>query len=428
MPNKYTAPRGTIDFLPPESVKHLFVETVFRDVADVYGYQPVRTPAFESTELFARGAGESSDIVSKEMYTFPDKKGRSMTLRPEGTPGVVRALIQAGWNFKQLTRLYYVGSMFRYQRPQKGRYREHTQAGAEILGTDSVTADAEVISLGITFLKSLGLKDLRVAVNSIGSAEDRMEYNIDLKKYIDAHADEFCPECHFRAARNPLRAFDCKVKECGLALLEAPSISEALSDASRSRFAALQELLRAEGMEIEIDPTLVRGLDYYTHTVFEVMLKGESGQQSSLMGGGRYDGLVEMYGGPPTPAMGFGSGIERIAEAMDWSGLEPEIQQHFQVAVIPLGEAARLLAIGIADALRAGEICTSFEHRDQSLKSQLGQASLLGVSFSIILGDDELKDGVAVVKEMQSGIQVKVALDEVVEYIRGSLDKKRSGC
>jgi histidyl-tRNA synthetase len=427
MPVKYTAPRGTIDFIPPESLKHLYIETVFRDIADVYGYQPIRTPTFEATELFARGAGESSDIVSKEMYTFTDKKDRSMTLRPEGTPGVVRALIQAGWNFSKPSRFYYVEPMFRYQRPQKGRYREHTQTGVEIFGTDSVTADVEVISLGINYLRELGLENLRVAVNSIGAAEDRAEYNSALKKFVDEHKEDFCPDCHFRAEHNPLRVFDCKVPSCGEALRKAPDIQSALSESAKGRFDQLIELLKAEDMTVDIDPLLVRGLDYYTHTVFEIMMRGDAGQQSSLMGGGRYDGLVDLYGGPATPAMGFGSGIERVMEAIDWTELMDAIKPQAEVAVIALGQDALIKGTTIANLLRAEGVITWIDHKGGSLKNQLGQAGSLDTFVSIILGENELKDGVALIKEMESGSQQQVGLDSVVEYVINILDESLIG-
>ncbi len=417
MSAKYQAPRGTIDFLPPESLKLLHVEAVFRDLAENYGYLPVRTPMFESTELFARGAGESSDIVSKEMYTFADKKGRSMTLRPEGNPGVVRALIQAGWNFAEQSRLYYVGSMFRYQRPQKGRYREHTQAGVEIFGAGSVTADVEVISLGVSFLSALGIENLRVAVNSLGSAEDRAGYNADLKKFVEDRRDDFCPDCHNRVEHNPLRVFDCKVPECLKVLTEAPRIDKALSKESRERFRALWELLRAEDIAIEVDPMLVRGLDYYTHTVFEVMMEGATGQQASLMGGGRYDGLVELYGGPPTPAMGFGSGLERISESIDWTDIEDLIQPEVDIAVIGLGEEALRAASTIANTLRASGLVVHIDHRGTSFRNQLGQANALKAAAAVIIGEDELKAEVAILKDMDSGEQESVPLGLVVEYV-----------
>jgi len=417
MTKKYTAPRGTIDILPPESVKQLHVEAVFRDLAENYGYLPIRTPMFESTELFARGAGESSDIVSKEMYTFADKKGRSMTLRPEGTPGLVRALIEAGWNFSEQTRLYYVGSMFRYQRPQKGRYREHTQVGVEILGAPSVTADVEVISLGVNFLYTLGLERIRVAVNSLGTAEERTDYNRELKAFVDAHRDGFCPDCHFRVEHNPLRVFDCKVTECREVLGAAPKVVEAISEASTARFETLKELLREEEIKVEVDPLLVRGLDYYTHTVFEVMMEGDTGQQASLMGGGRYDGLVELYGGPSTPAMGFGAGLERIAEAVDWRGIEELIQPRCDVAVIGMGAEGIGLGTTIADRLRNEGLIVHIDHRATSIGNQLGQASSLSAAAAIIIGEDELKEGVVTVKDMGSGNQESVPTDQVVEYV-----------
>jgi len=417
MANKYQAPRGTLDFLPPESLKQLHVEAVFRDLAENYGYLPVRTPMFETTDLFARGAGEASDIVSKEMYTFPDKKGRSMTLRPEGTPGAVRALIQQGWNFSEQTKIYYVGSMFRYQRPQKGRYREHTQVGIEIFGADSVTADAEVISMGVNFLLALGLENLRVTVNSIGSFEDRLEYNEELKKFIESNLVKFCPDCHFRAKHNPLRVFDCKVPECREALKKAPDLSEALSPESVQRFETLKELLAAEEIPFEVDTSLVRGLDYYTHTVFEVMMEGDEGQQSSLMGGGRYNGLVELYGGPSTPAMGFGGGLERIVEAIDWSDIEDLIQPEFDISIIALGDEALKTGTTIADKLRNSGLVTHIDHRGTSFKNQLGQASSLKSIVSLIIGDDELRGGEAILKDMDSGDQESVPLDQVVEYL-----------
>jgi len=417
MSNKYQAPRGTLDFLPPESVKLLHVEAMFRDLAENYGYQPVRTPMFESTELFAHGEGESSDIVSKEMYTFPDKKGRSMTLRPEGTPGVARALIEAGWNFSQQTRLYYIGSMFRYQRPQKGRYREHTQAGAEIFGPDSVTADVEVISLGVNFLQALGLENLNVAVNSVGSAEDRHGYNEVLKKFIDSNHDKFCPDCHFRAEHNPMRVFDCKVPECHTVLQNAPKIHESLSKNSLDRFENLKSLLMDEEIDVTVDEKLVRGLDYYTHTVFEIMMEGDTGQQSSLMGGGRYDGLVKLYGGPDTPAMGFGSGLERISEAMDWSDIMDLVNPTCDLAIIALGDKALKSGITVANRLRNNGLMVHIDHGKRSFKNQLGQASSLSAVAALIIGDDELARGEAILKDMTSGEQETVPLEGVVDLI-----------
>ncbi|MFH1677159.1 MAG: histidine--tRNA ligase [bacterium] len=417
MPTKYSSPRGTLDYLPPESVKLLHAEAIFRFVCENYCYQPVRTPTFESTELFARGEGESSDIVSKEMYTFPDKKGRSLTLRPEGTPGVVRAMIQAGWNFSDLTRVYYVEPMFRYQRPQKGRYREHTQVGVEILGTESVTADVEVISLGVNFIKQLGLENLRVAINTVGSAEDRKAYNVILKDFIDGHRDDFCPDCHFRAEHNPMRVFDCKVNECHEALKNAPGIFDSLSGESRERFEDLKNMLSAENIIFDEDFTLVRGLDYYTHTVFEVMIKGDEGQQSSLMGGGRYDGLVELYGGPATPAMGFGCGLERVIEAVDWSDVADLLKPTCDIALIALGERALREGTRLADELRNRGISVHIDHRKMSMKNQLGQANTLNAALAIIIGDNELDEGKVIFKDMETGEQEAFELGSVVEYL-----------
>jgi len=425
MAKKYQAPRGTIDFLPPESIKQLHVEAVFRDLCENYGYQPVRTPTFESTELFARGAGESSDIVSKEMYTFDDKKGRSMTLRPEGTPGVVRSLIQSGWNFSQQLRLYYIGSMFRYQRPQKGRYREHTQAGVEIFGADEVTADAEVISLAVNFLEGVGLEDLNVIINTIGSSVDRNAYNHDLKNFIDQHLGSFCPDCHFRAKHNPMRVFDCKVPECHKALKNAPRIHDSLAPESKDRFNDLIDLLQAEGLRFDIDNTLVRGLDYYTHTVFEVTMKGDEGQQSSLMGGGRYNDLIELYGGPSTPAMGFGAGIERIMESIDWSDLDEILLPECDIAVIGLGHEGLLAGTPIANRLRSQGAIVHMDHRGTAMKNQLGQANTLKASAVIIIGEDELDKGVAMIKDMSTGDQESVPLDQVVEYILNVFEDDR---
>jgi histidyl-tRNA synthetase len=351
------------------------------------------------------------------MYTFADKKGRSLTLRPEGTPGTVRALIETGWNFAQQAKLYYVGSMFRYQRPQKGRYREHTQVGVEIIGPGSVTADIEVISIGVNYLMSVGLDDLRVAVNTIGSVEDRSRYNGILSEFIEKHKEGFCPDCHFRAEHNPMRVFDCKVPECHDILNDAPGMFDTMSAESLERFETLKELLDAEGIEFDVEPKLVRGLDYYTHTVFEVMMSGDEGQQSSLMGGGRYDGLVEMYGGPQTPAMGFGSGLERVVEAIDWSDLDEEIEQVCDVAIVALGAEAQKQAVTIADRLRVAGLIVHMDHRDASFKNQLGQANTLKAPASIILGENELEGGIAILKEMGSGEQENVPLDNVVEIM-----------
>jgi histidyl-tRNA synthetase len=423
MASKYTSPRGTIDWLPPESIKQLALQSVFTEICEYNCYQPIRTPTFENTELFARGAGESSDIVSKEMYTFDDKKGRSLTLRPEGTPGVVRAMVQAGLNFAEQHRFFYIEPMFRYQRPQKGRYREHTQTGVEIFGAESVTADIEVINLGIQYLTECGLDNLRVAVNSVGTPEDRREYNENLKKFVEIRKDDFCPDCHHRIQHNPMRVFDCKVPGCNDQLRDVDPITESLSEESMERFMDLQDLLKSHSIEFEIDPKLVRGLDYYTHTVFEIMMMGDDSQQGTLLGGGRYDGLVELYGGPATPAIGFGSGVERVCEAIDWEEHNDLLVSSCEVAVIGLGPEPLKQAVTIASELRANGIVTHIDHRGKSIKAQLGQANTLGSELVLIIGEVELNDGVAIVKEMKSGDQENVEFEEIVDYVINYLSR-----
>jgi histidyl-tRNA synthetase len=280
-----------------------------------------------------------------------------------------------------------------------------------------VTADVEVISLGVNYLNAVGLENLRIAVNSLGSVEDRTAYNENLKKFIDQHHDAFCPDCHFRAEHNPLRVFDCKVPECHVVLEKAPKIDEIMCEESKVRFKTLQEMLREEGFAIEVDNMLVRGLDYYNHTVFEIMMEGDEGQQSSLMGGGRYDGLINLFGGPDTPAMGFGSGLERVSEAVDWKDINDLVKPECDLAIVALGDKAHELGTTLANLMRAAGMMVHIDHRVTSFKNQLGQANSLNAAVAIIVGDDEIGRGVVIVKDMESGEQEEVPVSQVVEYI-----------
>ena len=406
--------RGTYDVLPGDIGIWHAVESRLRQTFHLYGFGEIRTPIFEATELFVRGVGEETDIVSKEMYTFADRdESKSLTLRPEGTAPVIRAYIEHQLqNEARMLKLYYIGPMFRRERPQKGRYRQHVQAGAEVLSsTDNPAIEAEVMEMLTGFLSSIGIPDLQVNINSVGDRECRPAYVQLLKSEIRARADRLCEDCRRRGERNPLRVFDCKVASCQPVIAELPTITDRLCDGCRSHFEKFKSYLTERNIHFLVDPKLVRGLDYYTRTTFEIT-SGRLGAQNTVAGGGRYDGLAEELDGPPTKGFGFGMGLERlILSIADPASLVPDYRPEYFFAVH--GDAAFDRATLLARKLRMKDTRVYLDFDTRSLKSQMRLADKLGAKWAIIIGDEELKSGTVVVRDMSTKEQRIVREEEL---------------
>ena len=411
------APRGTKDILPENVAGWNYVEQKIRDICARFGYEEIRTPMFEHTELFHRGIGEGTDVVDKEMYTFTDRGGRSITLRPENTASAVRAYLQNKlYGDSSLTKLFYIGSMFRYDRPQAGRMREFHQFGVEALGEANPAVDAEIILLAMEFLKSLGLKDLKLSLNSVGCPSCRPAYRQALQEYFRPHLDELCGDCKDRFERSPLRILDCKADADKEFMAGAPKITDCLCDECREHFEQVQSLLTEAWVEFELDPRLVRGLDYYTKTAFEIKY-APLGAQSAVAGGGRYDGLIEEMGGNPTPAVGFATGLERVLLALEKQGLLPDTKKQADAFVVALGEAAQKPAFRLLQQLRGAGLTALMDYAGRSMKAQMKQAGKAGARFALILGEDEIKENAVMLKDMEKSQQQKVSLDEVIDQI-----------
>lgn len=410
-------PKGTQDFLPDETAKWQYLEETIRQVCREYGYQEIRTPIFEATELFQRGVGETTDIVNKEMYTFLDKGERSITLRPEGTASVCRAYVEnklyAG---PQPIKLYYIGPMFRYERPQTGRYRQFHQFGVEVLGSEKPVVDAETIGLVWDLYRRLGLKNLEVHINSVGCPTCRAEHRKALQEFLAPRRQDLCRDCQERFERNPMRILDCKNPHCQEITQGAPTTADTLCEDCRSHFEELQELLKAAGVVFRVDPRLVRGLDYYRKTAFEVMVE-DIGAQSAICGGGRYDGLVEQIGGPPTPGIGFAMGIERVLAAIEVQKAMPEHREHPFVVVAPLGSEAERKGFGLLQALRQARIPAGIDLLGRGLKAQLKNADRLGAKFVLLIGEEELKKEVLILRDLSLGEQKEVPWQDVLGII-----------
>ena len=411
---RYRAPRGTQDVLPEEQSHWDYVTTSAREQARRFGYGRIDTPVFEHTGLFLRGVGEGTDIVEKETYTFPDRSGEEMTLRPEGTASVCRAYLEHGMqNRPQPVRVHYFCPIFRYDRPQAGRLRQHHQFGVEAIGDGDPAVDAEVIELGWRFTESLGLKGLSLAINSIGDRESRPAYLAALKAHYAPALDRVCPDCRMRYGRNPLRMLDCKRSDfdCQEMIATAPRIVDNLNAACDAHFTQVQRHLEALSIPFHVNPTLVRGLDYYTRTVFEILPPGE-GAQSVVLGGGRYDGLIELLGGRPTPGIGFGSGIERLilnVKRQEAAQAAPEAGG-VDAVVVGLGDAAAAAAVKLASDLRRQGLTAVLAPQGRSLRGQMRHATALKATYALILGEDELAHGAVQVKDLASGAQRAVAI------------------
>lgn len=415
-------PKGTRDLLPAETYKWRFVEHRMREVFEIFGYQEIRTPIFEHTELFVRGVGDTTDIVEKEMYTFQDKGRRSLSLRPEGTASVVRACIQNRlFDTLPVLKLYYTGQMFRYERPQAGRYREFWQAGVEAFGSVDPRLDAEVIELAYQLLGSLGLTGLSVQINSLGDDTCRPAYREDLLAYIKEHLDELCGKCAARYERNPLRVLDCKESGCRAVMKDAPKSLDSLCTDCQEHFGEVKQSLDALGVGYEVNPYIVRGLDYYTRTAFAVVAAG-LGAQDEVLGGGRYDKLVESLDGKPTPGVGFAFGLDRLLLALEAQDVTFPGSVTCEAYVIVLGEAAQANALKLCQRLRHLGIRTEMEFMGRSLRAQMKTANKMQVPYTLLLGEDEIARNCVVLRDMKDGEQEEIPTSEIAQALRAKLD------
>jgi len=409
----YRAPRGTSDILPKEQAYWRYIEQRVAEIAKLYGYERIDAPVFEDTRLFTRSVGEDTDIVTKEMYTFEDRGGNQLTLRPEGTAPVCRAYLEHGlYNLPQPVKLYYIASIFRYERPQAGRYRQHYQFGYEAIGDDDPTLDAEIIDMAWQFLLSVNLRQLSLQLNSIGCQKCRPNYVAAVKAHYKSYAHDLCPECKTRLKRNPLRLLDCKKPSCQQIADSAPRSSDYLCPECDEHFSRLKRYLELLNLPYIVNHHLVRGLDYYTRTVFEIQPKG-GGAQSTLVGGGRYDDLIEELGGKPTPAIGFAAGIERIILNLKKQDVAIPPLPKPQVFIAYLGDEAREGAIKLASTLRRAGIGVIEALGSKSLKAQLRQANSLGVAYAVIIGEQELKTGTVILRDMTSAEQRAIPVNEL---------------
>lgn len=411
------APRGTYDILPPASRHWQNMEENLKRTARVFGYQEIRTPLFEHTELFERGVGEGTDIVSKEMYTFFDKSGRSLTLRPEATASCARALLEHSAHAGVLpVKWFYCGPMFRYDRPQAGRYRQFWQYGLEFFGSHHPFYDAEVIAFLWNYLTSLGLKKIHLEINSVGCPNCLHEYEVALKAFYQPHLPELCGDCQNRFEVNPKRLLDCKVPSCGEIAKQAPSQLDYLDEECRTHFEQVQHYLQLANIEFVVNPRIVRGLDYYSHTAFEVIFDG-LGAQNTLAGGGRYNYLVEQMGGKPTPAIGFAGGFERLLLALEEESVSLDVDPIPDAYAIAMGEEAQKALMPLIFALRNQGKKVDCDPEKSSFKAQMKAANNSQARFCLIIGEDELSSKSVILKDMESGEQQSIAMDKVSSHL-----------
>lgn len=418
--------KGTYDILPDDVYKWHYLEDIIRRICALYNYQEIRTPIFESTDLFVRGVGESTDIVTKEMYTFLDKGGRSITLRPEGTAGVVRAYVEHKLYVEpnKLTKMYYIGPMFRYERMQKGRYRQLHQFGVEALGASDPAIDAEVIALSVNIFKQLGLKEVKVAINTLGDKASRENYRNALINYLRPYINELCDDCKKRFELNPLRVLDCKADQNHPVIKNAPKMIDYLNTESKEVFYQVLHYLDEFKIKYEIDSNLVRGLDYYNHTVFEIISNVEGfGAQSALGGGGRYNNLVEEIGGPDVPGVGFAFGMDRLILALEAENINIPNQNDIDVFIVSMSEENHKYATVLLELLRNNNIKCERDYFNRKVKAQFKQADKFNAKYTIILGDDELKQNLVSVKNMRTEEQEFIKLDNLIEEMKKRLVK-----
>ncbi len=419
---KYKSITGMRDVLPEEQPYWRWIEQKLHEITQIYGYKRIDPPILEETSLFIRGVGDTTDIVEKEMYTFNDKGDNSVTMRPEFTAGVMRTYLQNGLHMQaKPVKLYSMGPVFRYERPQAGRFRQHTQFNVEALGEQDPLLDLEVMSIAWQLYAELGFKGLAFQLNSTGCPKCRPAYIETLKTYYQAHYDEICDDCKRRLGKNPLRLLDCKVETCQPVIAQAPVISEHLCEECEDHFSTLKRYLDKTGRAYSVNHKLVRGLDYYTKTVFEVWAQG-IGSQNAMCGGGRYDGLIEQLGGPSTPGIGFGSGIERIILSMKEQGIEPPALKSIDVFIAHMGESAKDKAIELTFALRQHGIPALISFgSDRSIKSQMKEANRNSAKYAVILGDQEIEQGVAAVKDLEEGTQTEIKMADFIDYFTNKM-------
>ncbi|WZL80133.1 histidine--tRNA ligase [Vallitaleaceae bacterium 9-2] len=413
------APRGTNDFYGDYMDQLLDLEHQMRCLCDDYGFSEIRTPIFERLELFQRGVGETTDIVQKEMYTFFDKskEQREFALKPEGTAGVVRAYLERKlYADVQPSKFYYISPNFRYEKPQAGRFRQFHQFGVELFGAEDPSADAEIISLGYQMLKRLNIPSVKLHINSLGNQVSRKRYNGLLMDFLEAHKNELCPTCQERMYKNPLRVLDCKNETCQTIMQEAPLMIHHLDDADREHFEGVQALLDSMGIAYEVDPWIVRGLDYYSRTVFE-FISEDIGSQATVCGGGRYDYLIEEMGGAPTPAIGFGAGIERLLLTIANTQGKPEPKEKIDLYLGYMGDAAKNKAMALTYQLREQHIRCATDLLGKSVRAQMKYANKINAKYSLIIGEDEIASNTVSLKNMKNGEQVDISMEEIASYI-----------
>ena len=415
---KYQKIKGTFDVLPEETSLWQYIENAIREEAQLYGFEEIRFPTFEQTELFTRGVGGTTDIVKKEMYTFDDKDGTSLTLRPEGTACVARSVIENGLYARAMPlKLYYLANFFRHEKPQAGRSREFVQFGTEIYGTSSPLADATAISMANGVFRRLGVKGVKLYINSIGCPECRKNFHAALKEYFSGVSAELCDTCRERLNLNPLRILDCKSEICGKLADGAPKTVDYLCDECSDHFESLKSLLDGMGIEYTVNPRIVRGLDYYTKTVFEFVAEG-IGAQSTVCGGGRYDGLIEQIGGQPLAGVGFGMGITRLITAMEQSGAIPDTRKVPLIYIAPLGAEAAKMAAVLTEQLRAKGVHAETDLCSRSLKAQMKYADKCGARYTVVLGENEIAQNECVLKNMAGG-STPIRVDEIINIAEG---------
>ena len=416
------APRGTKDITPKDVYKWHYIEKKFREICALYGYEEIRTPIFEHTEVFSRSVGDTTDVVQKEMYTFTDRGDRQLSLKPEGTAGVIRSFIENKmYADTQPTKLYYITPCFRYERPQAGRQRQFHQFGIEVLGSDGPSVDAEVISLAVQFFNEMGLNNLSVNINSVGCPKCREEYNRKLKEYLDKKVDVLCETCLERKDKNPMRVIDCKNPHCKENLQDIPFMIDHLCDDCKDHFEKLQTYLKEMDINYVVDKTIVRGLDYYKKTAFEI-ISNDIGSQSTVCGGGRYDGLVEMLGGPKgISGIGFGLGAERLLLTLENNNIEIENPKSTDIYIATIGDVAKTKSFKLIKDLRANHISADNDHLDKSLKAQFKYSDKLNAKYTVVIGDDELANDTATLKNMKTSEQTTIKLSELVDELKKRL-------
>lgn len=420
-------PKGTYDVFGKKGKDLLYIHDIIQVLMEKYNYEYMRTPIFESSELYHRGVGETTDIVSKETYDFKDRGDRFMTLRPEGTAGIVRSYIENKMygNPNQPVKAWYYGPMFRYERPQAGRYRELNQFGVEVFGSNDPLMDAEVISIPVNLYKILGLKGIKVNINTLGDIESRLKYREALLEYFKPHLNELCEDCRNRYETNPLRILDCKVDHELDIMKNAPKISEYLNETSINHFNKVKEYLEEMGIDYEVNENLVRGLDYYTHTVFEIEAQVEGfGSQNVLCGGGRYDGLVNTLGGPETSGVGFATGIERLLTALEYENKLPSDNDSVDAYIIPMDEESKKLGIKITNILRMNGFSSEIDGMSRNIKGNFKQADRLNAKYVIIIGEEEVKSNILTIKNNNTKEEYKMNLEELIDFLDENIEEE----